>query len=93
LSDAKNNGSSRGNGREAGDEIRDKDKDGSLADTGTAGAGAETKTIDYLTVEEEKILSDFFCLQLMNMATQDMFQFPTNVTVRLVLPFAVLDRL
>jgi cyclin H len=52
-------------------------------DRGGAEDGADAeREIDYLTVEEEKILSDFFCWQLMNMASLETFQrFPTNVTV------------
>jgi cyclin H len=45
------------------------------------GEGLENE-IAYLTVEEEKALVDFFCLQLMAMAQLDTIKLPINITVR-----------
>jgi cyclin H len=47
----------------------------------TAADADENKDIDYLTVDEETTLVNFFCIQLMAMAELKVFALPTNVTV------------
>jgi cyclin H len=43
---------------------------------------AEELEIDFLTVDEERTLIDFFCVNLVTLAKHSSFQLPTNVVVR-----------
>lgn len=43
---------------------------------------AEDVEIDFLTVDEERTLIDFFCVNLVTLARHPSFQLPTNVVVR-----------
>jgi cyclin H len=42
---------------------------------------AEDVEIDFLTVDEERTLIDFFCVNLVTLAKHSSFQLPTNVVV------------
>jgi cyclin H len=43
---------------------------------------SEDVEIDFLTVDEERTLIDFFCVNLVTLAKHSSFQLPTNVVVR-----------
>lgn len=55
------------------------------ADGTTSPEQDEKQDVDFLTVDEEKALVDYVCLQLMGMAQLDSIKFPINVTVSVVM--------
>jgi hypothetical protein len=66
----------------------DREENGSRGENGTTDAGqnghgkeARDAEIDFLTVQEERILVDYYCAQLLNMVQSETAQFPTQVVV------------
>lgn len=48
---------------------------------GSHATSEEELDIDFLTVDEERTLIDFFCVNLITLAKHSNFQLPTNVVV------------
>src|ERR1700753_2399776 len=66
---------------------RNGQKSGNAAEDGHAN-GSKDDDIDFLTVQEEKILVDWYCTQLLNMVQHlENSPFPTQVVVRNLPPF------
>jgi cyclin H len=57
------------------------ENDQSVPGTGHATSEGEDTDIEFLTVDEERTLIDFFCVNLITLAKHRNFQLPTNVVV------------